>query len=337
MARVKKISLGLQGGGAHGAFTWGVLDRLLEEERLDIEAVSGASAGAVNAVALAHGYATGGREGAKEALDKLWHRVGGFGEFSPFRRSWLDVARQSWGMELSPTFLFYDVLSRMASPYDLNPFNFGVLEHVLDFIDWEAVRRSPEFKVFVAATNVRSGKVKVFEQRELSLKAVLASTCLPQVFQAVEIDGEAYWDGGFLGNPPLFPLFYVTSSCDILVIEINTLYRADVPRTAHEINERLNEINFNSALLAELRAIEFVGRLVDRGAVDTSRYRKMLVHMIDGGCDLAELGSASKLNAEMEFLQHLKAIGRRRADEWVRANFEKLGVESSVDLRELVG
>jgi NTE family protein len=335
---VKNISLALQGGGSHGAFTWGVLDRLLADHRLDIEAVTGASAGAVNAVFLAHGYAKGGREGAREALAALWSRIGTFGEYSLFRRSPLDALRNDWSLAFSPAYAVFDMVSRIASPYDLNPLGTNPLRDLLnEMIDWPAVRKSPEFSIFISATNVRTGRVKVFEQDELCAERVLASTCLPTLFPAVEIDGHAYWDGGYMGNPPLFPLFYRTKTRDIVLVQINPIQRPDVPRTAREIMNRLNEINFNASLMFELRAAEFVGRLVEKGDIDATRYRKMLIHGIDGGPTMAILGAASKINAEPDFLDHLKEIGRTAADVWLTNHFDSIGVETTLDIRSIIG
>jgi len=338
MKDIRKINLALQGGGSHGAFTWGVLDRLLEEESIDIEAVSSASAGAVNATFLAHGYATGGRAGARTALDRLWTEIGALGALSLFRRSPFDALRGDWSLDYSPAFAMFDVLSRVASPYDLNPLGLNPLRDMLNAqIDWDAVRQTREFKLFISATNVRTGRVKVFEQERICAEQVLASTCLPTLFPAVEIDGEAYWDGGFMGNPPLFPLFYASGSRDIVLIEINPIERPQVPHTAREIMNRTNEISFNASLMAELRAIEFVGRLVESHRINDGHYRQMLVHMISGEQATAALGAASKLNAEPDFLDLLKGLGRAAATTWLAAHGDDLGKRASVDLKALLG
>jgi NTE family protein len=334
---VKFVNLALQGGGSHGAYTWGVLDRLLEEESIDIEAVSGTSAGAINAVALAHGYATGGRAGAKDALKTLWHKVAELGEGAPWLRTPWDKALKSFNLDFNPGFLAFDLMSRMLSPYQVNPFAINPLRDVLDeMIDWEAVRKTKEFKIFLSATNVRTGRVKIFEQAQLTTDMVLASTCLPLVFQAVEIDGEAYWDGGYMGNPALFPLFYSSQSRDIIIVEINPLERPGVPKTSREIIDRINEISFNGSLLQELRMVEFVTRLLDDNKLDSEKYHRMLIHMISNEDELRALGAASKFNADTDFIKHLHGIGVRTADKWLTENGGKLGKTSSVDLAKLV-
>lgn len=333
----KRINLALQGGGSHGAFTWGVLDRILEDDRISIEAVTGASAGAINAVILAHGVATcgtaTGHDGARKALRAFWTRIGELGDLSLFRRSPLDVMRGGWGLDASPIFSWYEMLSRLVSPYDLNPLNINPVRGILDeVVDFEAIRGCGKLKLFISATNVRTGRVKVFSQARMSVERVMASTCLPLVFQAVEVDGEYYWDGGYMGNPPLWPLFYSSVSRDLVIVEINPLERPEVPRTAHDILNRLNEITFNSALVNELRMIDFVGRLVDQGAIDGDRYRKFLVHMIRGGDKLSVLGAATKMNAERDFLLYLHELGRQSADQWLADHFDALGHSPTIDI-----
>jgi len=335
--QTKAINLALQGGGSHGAFTWGVLDRFLEDERLTIEAVTGASAGAINAVVMAHGMATGGPGGARVALEQFWTRIGVIGNSSLFQRSFVDRMRGSWSIDNSPAFTAFDIMTRLVSPYDLNPLNLNPLRKLIeDIVDFAAIHHCGRMKLFISATNVRTGRVKVFSQSRLTVDKVIASTCLPLVFQAVEIDGEYYWDGGYMGNPPLWPMFYSSRSRDLVIVEINPIEREEVPRTAHEILNRLNEITFNSSLINELRSIEFVGRLVDEGALDGDRYRKFLVHMIRGGHDMSALGAASKFNAELEFIQHLKQLGRAAADAWLERNFNDIGVKGTIDLSPMI-
>ncbi len=334
---VKFINLALQGGGSHGAYTWGVLDRLLQDERLDIEAVSGTSAGALNAVALAHGYATGGRKGARQTLRTLWEQVGKLGETSPWLNMPWDSMMKNLSLDFNPGFLAFDLMTRMLSPYQTNPLNINPLRQLVDdLIDWDAVRATKEFKIFLSATNVRTGRVKIFEQASLTTDMVLASACLPLVFQAIEIDGEAYWDGGYMGNPALFPLFYASQSRDIVIVEINPLERPGVPKSARDIIDRINEISFNGSLLQELRMVEFVTRLVDDSKLDPEKYRRMLIHMISNDVEIRALGASSKFNADAEFIDRLYHIGYRAADSWVHANIDHLGQKSSVDLAALV-
>jgi NTE family protein len=334
-APTKRINLALQGGGAHGAFTWGVLDRLLEDERIDIEGICGTSAGAMNAVALAHGMTEGGAAGARETLDRFWRGVGETARFSPIWRSPLDRLLGTWRLDHSPSYLVFDYLTRMLSPYQTNPFNYHPLERVLeDVVDFAVVRRCTAVKLFICATNVRTGKIKVFVTEEVCPKAILASACLPFLFQAVEYDGEHYWDGGYMGNPAIYPLIYRCDSPDVMIVQINPLYRETVPDTAREIMDRVNEISFNSSLMREMRAIAFVGRLVEEGKLDRRAYKRMNVHLLEADAALKPLGASSKLNAEPAFLEHLKAIGREACDRWLARNFDQIGVNSTVDLVE---
>ena len=262
----KKVNLALQGGGSHGAFTWGVLDFLLEDGRLEIDAISGTSAGAMNAVALAEGHLEGGREGARKKLAEFWNSVSSESALSPIQRTFFDFF---FGYRTPASEFAYwgaDWLTHYASPYDLNPLAINpLLAHLKASIDFAKVRAHDDIKLFIAATNVHTGKVKIFKQSELTAEHVMASACLPYVFQAMVIDGVPYWDGGYMGNPPLFPLYYASDVPDIVIVQINPIERDTTPRTAREIQNRLNEITFNGALLSELRAIDFVNRLVDFG------------------------------------------------------------------------
>jgi NTE family protein len=334
---VRTVNLALQGGGSHGAFTWGVLDRLLADERLRIEAVTGTSAGAVNAVALAEGIATGCPKAARDGLAEFWHGVATAAAFSPLRRSPFDAAVGSWGVDTSPAFLWFDMVTRMASPYELNPFDIDPLRDLLDrLIDFEQVRRCEHIKVFVSATNVETGRPKIFRREELTADHVLASACLPFLHKAVEIGGVPYWDGGFMGNPSLWPLFDYSSSDDVILVQINPLKRPGVPKRARDIIDRLNEITFNSSLLYELRAIDFVTRLIDAGRLEGTGYRKVNLHVIADEPTLLPLGASSKLNAEGDFLKMLFDAGRAAADRWLAAHFDAIGVRSTVDIRALL-
>jgi NTE family protein len=334
--KCKPIDLALQGGGAHGAFTWGVLDKLLDDGRVEIEAISGTSAGAMNAAVLADGMVKGGREGAREALVEFWGAVSRAARASPIQRSFWDVVTGNWGLDYSPGYLFVDLLSRLASPYELNPLNMNPLRNlVAQQVDFDRVRRCDRIKLFVSATNVKTGRVKVFNHEELSLDAIMASACLPFLFQAVEIDGEAYWDGGYMGNPVLFPFIYKCVTRDIVIVQINPLERDRMPTTAREILNRVNEITFNASLMKEFRAIEFVSRLLDEGSLDHKRYKRMLIHLIEGEDQLEPLGASSKLNAEWAFLRHLHDIGREAASDWLNRSYDKIGTQSTADLRSL--
>ncbi len=337
--RKKTINLALQGGGAHGAFTWGVLDRLLEDERIALEGLSGTSAGAVNAAILAQGYATGGPAGARAALDGFWQRMSEFSAFSPLRANPLDKWFGNWNIDQTPGALWWDMIGRMFSPYDLNPLNIDPLRDVLaDALDVARLQACEPIKLFISATNVRTGKIRVFEKHEVTVDALLASACLPQLFHAIEIDGDPYWDGGYMGNPAIWPLIYGCTSRDVVIVQINALERPGTPRTAAEISDRLNEITFNAALRGELRAIAFVQQLIESDHVHGTgldRLKMMHVHLIGDEEHMRTLGSASKFNADIDFLLALKELGRARAGRWLDATFGDLGQRSSIDIRQM--
>jgi NTE family protein len=332
---IKRLNLALQGGGSHGAFSWGVLDRLLEDDRIEIDSITGASAGAVNAVVLADGMASGDREQARDTLNRFWHGISDAGKYSPLRRSPQEALRGGWSLDSSPAYVWFDVLSRIASPYDLNPFNLNPLRDILKkFVDFDRVRAA-QVKLFVSATNVETGRTKVFKRDELTADHILASACLPFMFQAVTIDGVPYWDGGYMGNPPLWPLFEHAQADDVMIVQINPIRRPGVPRTARDILNRLNEITFNASLLRELRTIDFVTRLMDEGRLEGTGYRRVLVHMVEDEMALSALGASSKLNTEHEFLDMLFAKGRQATEHWLAAHFDALGERSTVNIRDL--
>jgi NTE family protein len=330
----KTLSLALQGGGAHGAFTWGVLDAILEDGRLAIEAITGASAGAVNAVVLAEGWIEGGPDGARAQLSQFWQRVSLDGALSAPQRQLFNLLLGSWHVDGSPVHLWLDAWSRVLSPAERNPLDINPLRDALkELIDFERVRACEATRLFVSATHVRTGKVKVFERAELTADHVLASACLPTIFQAVEIDGEPYWDGGYVGNPALFPLFYQAHADDILLVQINPIERQETPRTASEIQNRLTEITFNANLLGELRAIEFVRRLIDAGKLSRGDYKRVRMHRIAGGEELAAFAASSRLTAEWSFFNELKDLGRSAAARWLAANYDAIGAHATLDLR----
>ncbi|MEO1407200.1 MAG: patatin-like phospholipase family protein [Pseudomonadota bacterium] len=334
--KVRRFNLALQGGGSHGAFTWGVLDRILEDDSLEIAAISGASAGAMNAVVLADGWTRGGREEARAALSRFWTRVGEAARTSPIQRGPLGKWFNDWSLDASPAYLYFDMLTRMVSPYDLNPANIHPLRDILhEQVDFDAVKHCNDIGVHISATNVETGRVEVFDRHELSVEHVLASACLPTLFQAVEIDGVPYWDGGYMGNPPLFPLFDKSNSDDVIIVQINPIEREGAPRKARDILNRLNEITFNASLQRELRAIDFVTRLLDSGRLEGTGYRRVLVHMISHEQTLCNFGASSKLNAEQAFLNLLFERGRSIADDWLAKHRRDIGKRSSVNLRKL--
>jgi NTE family protein len=333
-ANTKRVCLALQGGGAHGAYTWGVLDRLLEDERLEVEAISGTSAGAMNAAVFADGYGRGGRDEAKRALEAFWHNISETTRFSPLQPSMFDRMRGDWNLDHSPAFLGFDLLTRMMSPYQLNPANINPLREVLEkSVDFKRLAGCRAVALFVSTTNVRTGKVRVFQSGEITPDVLLASACLPFMFQAVVIDGEPYWDGGYMGNPSLFPLIYNAQSRDIVIVQVNPLSCDQVPTTAAAIMNRLNEISFNSSLMREMRAVAFVTDLIDHGKLDARQYKRLNVHWIESEARMKGLGVSSKLNAEWPFLVYLKEIGRQAANEWLAQHFDAIGERSTVDIR----
>jgi NTE family protein len=332
-AEQKTVNLALQGGGSHGAFTWGVLDRLLEDERLSFEGITGTSAGAVNAVVLADGLAAGGREGARHALRVYWQKVSALSSRSVFKPSAIDKANPDFGLEHSPGFMFLEPLTYFASPYQMNPFNYNPLKDVLaETINFERVRQQTAVKLFVCATNVQTAKVKIFAGKDITIDHILASTCLPLLMQAVEVDGEYYWDGSYAGNPAIFPLIYDCQARDIMMVHITPAERPGVPTTSPAIMNRMQEISFNTALIREMRAVAFVNKRIDEGKMAEGKL--MLVHVIEAEDLIRGFSWSSRLNADWNFLMHLHEMGRQRADAWLTANFDRLGKESTVDLQE---
>jgi NTE family protein len=329
------IDLALQGGGSHGAFTWGVLDRLLEEPWLKIEGISGTSAGAMNAAVLAGGWTRDGATGARAALDAYWERVSRAAAFSPLQRSPLDRLMGRWTLDFSPAYLAFDLMTRMLSPYDLNPLGFNPLRAILEeSIDFDRLKQAP-IKLFVTATSVRTGRGRIFRNAEITPDVLLASACLPTMFQAIEIDGEPYWDGGYAGNPTITPLVRETDAHDSILVQINPRERTDQLRSAAEILDRLNEISFNSPLMKELRMIALLREVADPGSGEGARWAGMRTHSIRSD-RLAEFGASSKLNAEWKFVAMLKEEGRRCADEFLADHGDDLGKRSTADLDVLL-
>ncbi len=329
------IDLALQGGGSHGAFTWGVLDRLIEEPWLRIEAISGTSAGAMNAAVFAHGWADGGAAGAKAALDTYWRRVARAAAFSPFQRTPLDKLFGRWSLDASPAYFAFDLLTRMFSPYHLNPLDLNPLRAILkESIDFDRLSRSP-IKLFITATSVRTGRGRIFRNPEISADVLLASACLPTMFQPIEIDGEYYWDGGYAGNPTITPLVRESDAHDTILVQINPRERTEIPRTANDVLNRLNEISFNSPLMKELRMIALLRQVADPGRGEGARWAGMRMHRIRTD-KLAAFGASSKLNAEWAFVAMLKEEGRRSADQFLAAHAADLGKQSTTDLDVLL-
>jgi NTE family protein len=329
------VDLALQGGGSHGAFTWGVLDRLIEEPWLRIDAISGTSAGAMNAALVADGWAQGGAKGARAALEAYWRRVSRAAAFSPLQRSPLDRLMGRWTLDTSPAYVAMDLMARVLSPYDLNPFGLNPLRAILDeSIDFGRIARAP-IKLFVTATNVRTGRGRIFRNAEITADVLLASACLPTMFQAIEIDGEPYWDGGYAGNPTLTPLVRESDAHDTILVQINPRERPEPPRTANEILNRLNEVSFNSPLMKELRMIALLHEVADPGHGEGARWAGMRTHRIMTDT-LAQFGASSKLNAEWEFVSLLQEEGRKSADAFLAAHGDDLGQRSTADFDALI-
>ena len=345
------VNLALQGGGAHGAFGWGVLDRLLEDGRLAPDAISATSAGAMNAAVMAIGISEGGYDRARERLAQFWSEISSASSlWLPLQfPGWDQVAgghgplggTSPWGARFaqwatppSIGYFMFEAMTRTWSPYQLNPFDINPLRDILiKIVDFDRLRVCPHAtRLFICATNVRTGKIRVFENHEMSPDVVMASACLPYLFKAVEIGGEHYWDGGFMGNPAIFPLIYRGASRDVVIVHINPIVREDLPTTAPEIFDRMNEISFNSSLMREMRAIAFVSRLLEEHRIDEGRYKRMLVHAIRDDAVMASFGTDTKFNPNWPFLQQLRDAGRLAASRWLDENFEHVGQKTSVDM-----
>jgi NTE family protein len=334
MTTRKKINLALQGGGAYGAFTWGVLDHILQDGRLDIEGVTGASSGAINAIILTDGLARGGPGEARKHLAEFWRATSIAGKLPELERKVMD------GL-LWPTKMWLDALSRYLSPYDFNPLNINPLKELVErFVDFEAIRECQTPQLFVSATNVETGKLRIFSHDKITAEVIAASACLPNLFRAVEIEGVPYWDGAYLGNPSIFPLFQTTTTEDVLLVQINPLRREGAPRSNPQIMSRSNEITFNSPLMGELRAIEFVCRLIDQGrlprGIGPGRYKRVNMHRIVLDAFDKDLNAANRLNTEYEFFEMLRDHGRRAARDFLDAHFDDIGFRATMDLADEV-
>ena len=335
---MKNVNLALQGGGAHGAFVWGVLDRLLEDDRIGIEAISATSAGAMNAVALASGMAVGGPKAARESLHRFWEEVSRtdlmFDLYSPLNQ-WIQALKLP--PEYHPFHAAIHYFTHVLPPSLLNPFNINPLRAVLlKVVDFERLNQSLEApQLFLNATNVRTGKIKVFETPRISIDAVLASACLPPYFQAVEIDGEHYWDGGYLGNPAIYPLIYRRGSKDVVIVQVTAIRRDQLPASAADVLHRITEISFNSSLMREMRAVAFATRLIDNGELDASKHSRMLIHWIGNDPLMSQLGTATQFHPEWSLLRGLRDEGRDAASRWLAQHFDELGVRSTVDVGDM--
>lgn len=332
----KPVGIALQGGGAHGAFTWGVLDRLLEEEAVVAEAICGTSAGAVNAVACAYGLQIGGPQKAKELLEELWRRVALSGSYL-FKPGTYDKVYGSGDIYNSAGYMLFNAMTQVLSPYNFNPFNYNPLKDILsNLIDFKELQEYNKKKLFICATNVKTNRAKIFSNKEITVDAVMASACLPFLFQAVEIEGEFYWDGGYMGNPPISPLITNTGLRDIVLVKINSININSVPTTARDIADRVNEISFNSSLINEMKLIHYRNELIRHGVVktDNKSNREIFVHTISGYEALSQLNYSSKMNTSWEFLLDLKNKGRAIAEKWIANDFKEVGLKSTFDVEQ---
>ncbi|MGC1355875.1 MAG: patatin-like phospholipase family protein [Xanthobacteraceae bacterium] len=333
----KRINLALQGGGAHGAFTWGVLEHLLSDGRLHFEGISGTSAGAVNAVMLADGLIHGGPEEAQKRLADFWRAVSNNGNLPAMQRAVVERMLSFIPLEGTPMQAWLETLARYFSPYDFNPLNINPLKDLFErFVDFEALRAARDLQIFISATNVQTGRVRIFSRDKITAEALMASACLPLLFRAVEIDGIPYWDGGYLANPVIFPFYGTTKTEDVLVVQINPLVRQATPTSANEIMNRINEITFNSSLLSEYRAIEFVARLIDQGrlprGIGRGQYRRINVHRIVLDHHGTAFDAASKVSTDYTLFEALHVAGKRAARRFLDDHFDDIGVKGTVDL-----
>ena len=337
----KKVNLAFQGGGAHGAFTWGVADEILSDDRIEITGISGASAGAINAVMIADGLARGGNEEARKRLASFWRAASTTGDLPALQRAAADRLFSLLPFSATPVHDWFETLSRYFSPYDLNPLNINPLKDLIErFVDFDAVRGS-DLALFVSATNVHTGRLRIFSREKITAEAVMASAALPFLFRAVEIEGVPYWDGGYMGNPPLLPFLRTTQSEDVILVQINPVERVATPRTSDQIVNRLNEITFNAALITELRAVTFINQLIDdgrlpRGLAD-DQYRRLNLHRIELGGLGRRLGNSSRLKTDFDFFGLLFRAGQRAARKFLDQHFYDVGVRSSLDETAEVG
>ena len=328
------VNLALQGGGSHGAFTWGVLDRLLEEDCFDPEGISGTSAGAVNGALLAYGLLTGGKGEARDLLERLWRRLSKANAFGPLSPSWMSSMTGNPHLDNHPVYAGFDLMIRMMSPYQFNPLGLNPMRDVLrGLIDFDVLRRAAAPRLYVSATNVTEGKLKVFAGAELSADALIASACLPFLFQAVEIAGAHYWDGGYMGNPTIYPLIHDCAARDVIIVQVTPIIRPSVPTTPTAIVDRVNEISFNSTYMRELRAIELINRLIAEGRLtaEEAGMKPVHLHRIEAEGEMAKLGVSSKLNTDWGFLTTLRDLGRDSADRWLEAHFADVGARSTYE------
>lgn len=333
----KKVAIGMQGGGSHGAFTWGVLDYLLEDGRLDIEGVSGTSAGGMNCLALTQGMAEGGKEGARKSLFRYWKVLSEKSKKMGMIPTAIDNYKGGHGIATNPMFSLMGMISKNMSPYEWNPKNQNMLKDLIkELFNFKKIASFEELKVFLCATNVRTSKLKIFTGNEINLEAVLATACLPTLFHAVNIEGDDYWDGGFIGNPAIFPLIYNCETPDIMVLLLTPQYRHTTPKTLDEIHWRMTELSLINTLAREMRAIDFVTKLIDEGVADKTKIKKVNMHIIENTQVFADLDHTSALNSDWDFVHYLFEQGRETAEKWMAKNYDNIGVRTTATLSEFV-
>lgn len=329
----KKISLALQGGGSHGAFTWGVLDVLLQQKDLEIEGLSGTSAGAMNTLATIQGLIRNGNEGARESLREFWTTLGEGSRTGPLQFNPMDKMMHKFDLSSNPMFMMLNMIGSIFSPYQLNPFNHNPLKELAEkFFDFKAMQECKDYKAFLCATHIATGKLRIFNNKELTIDSLLASACVPTLFQAVEVNGEFYWDGGFIGNPALYPLIYDCDATDVVVIQIRRVHSPSVPTTVKEIHNRLGEITQNSCLTREFRAISLITDLIDNGTIPAGKLKRMNMHLIRDDNFFQHIDRDSGFSADPDFLNYLFEHGRTCAKKWIAHNYEFIGKRSTADL-----
>jgi NTE family protein len=335
---MKKVNLALQGGGAHGAFTWGILDTFLEQNAFTIEGISATSAGSMNAVVLAQGMLEGGNEGARQLLYDFWKAMSEYGKmYSPNKPMPIDFLLEPF-LKVPINFYLFSSIVNLLSPYQVNPFNFNPIKQVLEkIIDIKKIKKQGHIKLFICATNVKTGKIRIFSTDELSINAIVASACLPRMFQSVEVNHEYYWDGGYLGNPAIFPLIYNTNVSDIIVLHTVPIVRQTLPTTVLEIDARLREISFNSSLMREMRAIAFITKMIDEGWLKKeyeSKLKRIHMHCIRADKALRDFSLASVYSPDWDFLITLRNLGRHAAENWLHKHSNDLGEKSTIQLED---
>lgn len=336
--RLKTINLALQGGGARGAFTWGVLDKLLEDGRIEFDGISATSAGSLNAVMLAQGLLNGGNEGGRSALNNFWHAIGDYGHWlNTTKITALDYLLFPY-LNTPAAFTLFRTLTGLWSPYQFNPFNYNPIRKILEnMLNLEQIRRHSSLELYICATNVKTGKLHIFSKDELSINSILASCCLPHLFQTVEVNGDSYWDGGFLGNPAIFPLIYNTMAKDILIIHTSPFKRNEVPMEASTIFQRMTELAFHSSLMREIRAIAFVSDMIKKNQIKEeckNQFKEVRLHCLDADHVLQDMSLMSTYNVSMDFLLKMRDLGRNTADQWLQKNYASIGKSSTIDFDE---